>query len=206
MYPQAIQPRHPAEPRPTRTLRRPVPASSILLLDDRSGRRRRRSRPVLAGAGYTVTRSPTPTRPFGQVADHQLVIVDRRRRRAPGRPSTSAARSGRRRRWPRCRSCASRDRRRRGADPAPRGRRRRRHGPAVRRPRARGAGRGAAAALPALQGPRAGHLGRRPHGRAGAPDRRRLQPQGRRRDDDDRDQRRGRRGAKRPGPGRPAST
>ena len=77
----------------------------------------------------------------------------------------------------------------------PRGRRRRRHGPAVRRPRARGPGRGAAPALPALARPDPGRLGRRPRRRPGAPDGRRLQPQGRRRDDDHRDEHRRRRGA-----------
>ena len=82
------------------------------------------------------------------------------------------------------------DRRRRGADPLPRGRRRRRHRPTVRCPRARGARRGASAAIPALARPHAGT--RRP----ATDDHRRcrivavFRPEGRRRYDDDRRQHR----------------
>ena len=87
--------------------------------------------------------------------------------------------------------CISPDRRRRGADPLPRGGRGRRHRPAVRRPRARGAGRGAAAPLPALARPRAARSPpTAPRLRARRSMVACLQPQGRRRDHDDRDQHR----------------
>ena len=99
--------------------------------------------------------------------------------------------------------CVAATRRRRGAHRLPRGRRRRRHRPAVRRPRGRGAGRGAAAALPALEGPRPGRLSRRAHAGSAPAHRRRVQPQGRRRDDDHGDEHRRRGGPAQGRPGRP---
>ena len=85
------------------------------------------------------------------------------------------------------------DRRRRRADPLPRVRRRRRHGSPVRRTRARSARGGAPAAVPAVTWDDPGHLVGWPDGRARPADRRRVQPQGRRRDHDDRDEHRRRR-------------
>ena len=70
----------------------------------------------------------------------------------------------------------------------PRGRSGRRHGPAVRCPRARGAGRGARGPVPA----HTGHVAAHRAGAGGAPREPGgggLQPEGRRRDDDDRGQR-----------------
>ena len=164
-----------------------MPASTILLLES-DATAGASSRPILTDAGYTVTLTADPDEAFAEVAEHQLVIID-----VGGRPETAGRRlprdPGRRRRMAAVPVlCVSRDRRRRGADRVPRGRRGRRHRPAVRRPRARGPGRGAAAALPALEGPRADHHRRRRSTlRRARRDRRGLQPEGRRRDDDDRD-------------------
>ena len=83
-----------------------MPASTILLLESDAAASRDRSAAILTGAGYTVTRTADPDEAFGKAAEHQL--VDHRRRHAARRPrSTSAARSGPRRRSPPCRSCAS---------------------------------------------------------------------------------------------------
>ena len=95
------------------------------------------------------------------------------------------------------------ERRRRGAHRVPGGRRRRRHRPAVRRPRAGGPGRGPAAPLPAVQGPVADRVERRPDAQPGQAHGRRVQPEGRRRDDDRRRQRRRRGGAEAARSGRP---
>ncbi len=129
-----------------------MPASTILLLDDRPRRRRDRSPAILSGAGYTVTRTADAGRGL--------------RARPPSTSSWSSTSSdGPRSAIEICREirstptlaavpvlCVERKRRRRGADPLPRGRRRRRHRPAVRCPRARGPRRGAAAPVPALAG------------------------------------------------------
>ena len=177
-----------------------MPASTILLIDA-DARRPSRSPTALTGVGYTVTVSADPGRgvparsPTTSSSIIDVVVGERTGvRRLPRDPVD--ARAGldpdpvRRP-----------DRRRRGADPLPRGRRGRRHGPAVRRPRARGPGRGPAPPVPALEGPRRRRLDRRRHRHPGAPDGRGPQPEGRRRDVDDRDEHRdGRRPAQaRPG-------
>ena len=195
MYPPGHSPDDTVQPPDPQRPGGPVPASTILIFEpdptaaDSLG-------PILSDVGYTVTRvkrlGPVVRRPS---TEHQLAVVDLgasggaegrvRRRRVPRDPGDAG--DGRR-----ADPVRRRHRRCRGAHPVPGGRRGRRHRAPIRRTRGRGPHRGAAAPLPALEGARAGHLGRRADAGEAAPDGRRVQPQGRRRDDDDRHEHRGR--------------
>ena len=87
-----------------------------------------RSRTILTGAGYTVTPIADPDEAFAKVAEHQLVDHRRRSTGEQDRPSSSAARSGPRRRWPRVPVlCVSQTDDVEERIRLPRGRRRRRH-------------------------------------------------------------------------------
>ena len=161
--------RRPAHQRDNVPLGGSVPASTILLIeaDPAAGET---IASVLTGVGYTVTTAADPNDAFAQVASNQLVDRRRRHRRQVRRgclPRDPGHAVPRRDPGP----VRQPDRRGRGADPLPRGRRRRRHGQAVRRPRARGSRRGAAPALPAVEGPERGRLDRRGHGHPDAADR-----------------------------------
>ena len=160
MYPlDAVHRRAASSPASTATLPGggPVPASSILLLDADARRGRvHRGRPVRRRLHRDADRRCRRAR-SRQAADHQLVIIDvvagaddRRRplQRAPRRPRPWSAIPV---------LCISQTDDVEERIALPRGRRRRRHGQAVRRPRARGPRRGAAAAVPAVARPRAGH-------------------------------------------------
>ena len=113
----------------------PLPASTILVLEC-AATAIASLVPQLTSAGYTVTQTTDPDEAFAKIVEHQLAILDvgvldaprspprprrnprtartgrtrRRPTRRPFRPrpaSSCAARSGPRRPWPRCPSCAS---------------------------------------------------------------------------------------------------
>ena len=133
-----------------------MPASTILVLES-AATGAASLEPILTSAGYTVTRTTDPDEAFAKVAEHQLAVID------VGRRPTRAARTG----FELCREiratpsmaavpilcvAATDDVEERigfleaGADDV--------IGPAIRRARGRGTGRGAAAPLPAVEGPR----------------------------------------------------